>query len=206
MFAAEQRVVVGQIAVADGKSEVDGYAVVVVVFCVVVPNPPCVASYHAVQPFYRAYKSAEELSHETRETSLAVVENEVRQSVGHLAYADAAHGCRHEVVDCGRLYFAHHFPHQASAERVWSRLPEAEAIAAGGVEIESSVVGMCEEVGGELVVVPHKAVLYVVSYSIDAYFSKLLVHHIAVKRPHEGVDAKHLKGGEPRTGWSIIRR
>ena len=61
------------------------------------------------------------------------------------------------------------------------------------------MIGMCEEVGGKLVVVPHKSRLYIMFNGMYADFRKLLVHDITVERPHSGIDAKHLKGGKPRT-------
>ena len=77
MFAPRKRVVVGKITVAHGDAESHGYTVVVVILGIVVSHPPCVAVDDSVQPLYRTDKCAQELTHESREATLTVVENKV---------------------------------------------------------------------------------------------------------------------------------
>ena len=60
---------------------------------------------------------------------------------------------------------------------------------------------MGEEVGGELVVIPHKAVLDVVLNGIERNLGKVFIKDKTVETLHEGIDAKCLYSRLP---WMFL--
>ena len=112
-----------------------------------------------VEASHRTYHCRGELTQETTEPALTVVENDIADAMGNLADADTAERGRHQVVDGRRFLFAAHLPHQTASQCIRCRFPEGETVAAGGIVIKIAVIGMGEKIGGELVVVPNKTIL-----------------------------------------------
>lgn len=61
-----------------------------------------------------------------------------------------------------------------------------------------SVIGVGEQVGGELVVIPYKTMLDIASYAADTDFGKVFVHYITVECPYSDIHSESFGGGTPR--------
>ena len=118
MFTTEQLAVVSKIAIANGKGEMHGDAVVVMMLIVLMIHAPCVAMDDAVETFYRANESAEELTPKAREATTAIIEDKVGKTIGDLTYTYSSHSGGHKVVDGRWFYLTDRLPHQTSAERI----------------------------------------------------------------------------------------
>ena len=58
-----------------------------------------------------------------------------------------------------------------------------------------SVIGVGEQVGGELVVIPYKTMLDIASYAADTDFGKVFVHYITVECPYSDIHSESFGGG-----------
>ena len=198
VLATEEAAAVGQVTVAHAYLKGHRQAVVVVVEVALGTYAPGFAGEQAVEGTRRTEDAGGQLAQETGKAATAVVEQQGGHTEGDLAQSDAAQSGGHEVVDGGWLYLGTGFPHQAAGKGVGGGLPEVHAAGTGGVEVEVAVVGMGKEVGGELVVVPHEAVLDVVLDGGEADFGKVFLHDVTVEGPHADVEPEGFDGGTPR--------
>ena len=60
------------------------------------------------------------------------------------------------------------------------------------------MIGVHEQVGGEDVVIPHKAVLEVLAPGVERGLGKVLIGDATVEEVHEGIDGCHLTQCPPR--------
>lgn len=153
---------VGNITLTDEHRRVDGYAVVVVIEVMAGAHTPSITTDDAVEGSDRIKHAGGKLMPETGPPALTVVEGKGRGAVEDFSDGNAAEGSGEDVVDGCRLVLTPELPHQTAAEDVWTALPEVKTVGTGTVEVEIAVIGMGKLVGGELVVVPHKAIAEVV--------------------------------------------
>ena len=165
---------------------------------------PRLATAHTVETTHGIDGCGGKLTKKSAKTAGAVVENDVADTMGNLSYADASKGGGHEVVDGRWLYLATELPHKGSAKGVWGRLPKGESVAAGGVIVEVAMIRMGKQIGGELVVVPNKALLEILVYGVHIDLGKLFVHDEAVEAMDKDIDACGLKGCYPRMLGGVV--
>lgn len=171
------------------------------VLVVLASHPPSVTTDDAVQLFDRANDGTQKFPEESLESSLAVIKYQVADAMGHLTDADTTEGRCHEVVDSWRLYLAGRLPHQTATEGIRNRLPEVHAIAASRIEVQSSMIGMSKQIGGELVVVPYEAILDVVADGVHRNLGEILIHDKLVEALHAHIDHEGFKGCLP---WMLL--
>ena len=197
VLTPEKAAVVGQITMSEGQREVYGDGVVVVIEVIGLPHTPSIAIHQSRNALHGVDDRGQKLTREATESTTAIVENKCRHSMRNLAEADSSYRCGHHIVDSRRLYFAQHLPHQTASQRVRHTLPEVEPTTAGTIEIKIAVVRMSEEVGRELVVVPHKAVTPVPGYTFKRDFGEVGLHHKAVEAVYQQVDTRGLQCRRP---------
>ena len=60
------------------------------------------------------------------------------------------------------------------------------------------MIGVGEQVGGELVVIPYKTMLDIAPYAADTDFGKVFVHYITVECPYSDIHSESFGSGTPR--------
>ena len=204
-FATEHGAVVCKIPCSCSNREINRKTPVVMIRLGIWPYSPSIATAHAVETTHRIDGCSGKLTKKPPETAGTVVKNDVAHAIGNLSYADASESGGHEVVDGSRLYLATELPHQGAAKGIRGRLPEGKPVAAGGIVVEIAMIRMGKQIGGELIVVPHKALLEILVYGVHVDLGKLLVQNKAVEAMYQDIDACGLKGCYPwMLGCAVI--
>ena len=117
-FATYKRVVVGNISCTGRDIHIYWNTVVVVIFIVFMPYPPCISTNDTVESLDRTNHTGKEFTPKARTATLTVIEDKVGDTICNLSDTHSSHGGGNKVVYCRRFYLAGCFPHQRTAERI----------------------------------------------------------------------------------------
>ncbi len=160
-------------------------------------DPARAARDQTVEPAHRVHQEAPDLPQGAGEARVRVVEKGGARPVEDLPDGDATQAGADPVVDRHRVHLAAALPKEASHHRERDGLPVVQAVRAGGVVVEASVVGMGEHVVGEVVVVEVEAVGEVGPEGARRDVREAALPDVLVVEPHEGVDARQLPDRHP---------
>ena len=59
------------------------------------------------------------------------------------------------------------------------------------------MIGMHEEVGGKLVIIPHESVLEILTPGMERSLSKILIGHHTVEEMYKGIHTRYLSQSPP---------
>ena len=130
---------------------------------------PCLASEDAFQSLHRRYEGTAKFTKEATEAYFAVIEEQITDAEGDFTDTGAADRGGHEVIYSRWGDLAEELPHERAAKGKGVRLPEIVTVAASGVEVQVAMVGVSEQVGVEVVVVPYEGMLKVVTDGVQGY-------------------------------------